>query len=93
VEAEVGLGLGGRTGTVHLGGSPRLGIILEERPCPGRVDVDALGQVPPDTVEERLGVALAGELASLLWASRVLPPTNPITPVYSFIDAWHGHPK
>jgi hypothetical protein len=93
VEAEVGLGLCGCTRAVDLGGSPRLGILLEERPCPGRVDVDAPGQVPPDTIEERLGVALAGELASLLGSPGVLPPTSPIRPVCAFIDACHKRPR
>ena len=64
MEAEVSLGLGGGTATVHLGRPPRLGVVPEKYPCPGRVDVDAPGQVPPDSVEERLGVTLAGELAS-----------------------------
>jgi hypothetical protein len=93
MEAEVGLGLGGRAGPVHLRHPPRLGVLLEERPCPRRVDADATGQVPPDAVEEVLGVPLAGELAGLLGPSGVLPPTGPVGPVRPFIDACHGLPK
>jgi hypothetical protein len=89
VQAEVALDLSGRTGPVNLGGTPFLGVVAEHCPAASRVDVEPVGQVAADGVEEPLGVALAGELAGPLGAAGVLPPPGPVPPVGSLVDARH----
>ena len=76
VEPEVGLDLRGGPGAVDLHRPPPLGVLLEQRPAAGGVDVHAVGQVAPDGVEEQLGVALAGEVADLLRARPGTPATG-----------------
>lgn len=89
MEPEVGLDLGGRAAAVDLGRAPLLGVVAEQRPAAGGVDVEAVGQVAPDGVEEELGVALAGELAGLLGPSGVLPSPGPVPAVGALVDAGH----
>lgn len=84
--AEAGMVL---AAAVDLDQSPTLGILPEQRPAAGGADVHAVGEVAPEGVEEPLGVALAGEVADLLGAARVLPPSSAVPPVWTLVDARH----
>ena len=61
--------------------SPLLGVLLEQRPAAVGVDIEAVGDVAADAVEESHRVALPGELAGLLRTARVLPPPRSVPPV------------
>ena len=59
---------------MDLGRPPLLRVLPKRDQAPGRVDVQAPGQVPTDVVQEALGVLLAMEGPGLLRAARELPP-------------------
>ncbi|MGI8806743.1 MAG: hypothetical protein ACR2KK_02605 [Acidimicrobiales bacterium] len=74
---------------MDLGDAPLLGELAELGPPARRVDVDAVGQVAPDGVEEALGVGLAGELSGFLGPARVLAPPRSVAAVGPLVDAGH----
>jgi len=92
VEAQIGLRLGGRAGPVDLSGPPLLGVVPKHDSPGGRVDIEAVGQVAADPVEEAVGVSLPVEMPGLLGPTRVLPPPGPVAPVRPPVDARHGSP-
>jgi hypothetical protein len=90
VETQVGLGLGRRAGPVDLCRPPLLGVVPKHDTPAGRVDVEAVGQIPADPIEEAVGVSLPVEVPGLLGRSGVLPPPGPVAPVRPPVDARHG---
>lgn len=78
MDPQVALGRDGGAGPVDLDDPPGLGDVAEQHPGPGRVDVEPVGQVAPDPVQEPFGIPLAVELPGPLRSAGVLPPPGPI---------------
>ncbi|HEX8769164.1 MAG TPA: hypothetical protein VF711_00195 [Acidimicrobiales bacterium] len=90
MQPQIDLDLGGRAQAVDLNGAPLLGVVAKQRAAPGRVDVETVGQVSAQAVEEQVGVFLAEELPGLLGPVGVLPPPGPVPAVGPLLDARHG---
>jgi hypothetical protein len=69
VQPQVGLGLSRGARSVDLSRPPRFGVVAKQSARPRRVDVEAVGEVTSDAVEEWLGVAVTVEVARLLAAA------------------------
>ena len=66
MQPQVGFGLSRGARSVDLSRPPRFGELAKQRARARRIDVEAVGEVAPDAVEELLSVALTVEVARLL---------------------------
>jgi hypothetical protein len=89
----MGLHLRGGSASVHLSDAPSLGVVAEQLLARQGVDVEAAREVPPDTVEELLGIDLPGEVLRPLRTARIFAPPCPVSPVGSLVDACHRDPS
>ncbi|MGZ4701472.1 MAG: hypothetical protein ACXV98_09690 [Ilumatobacteraceae bacterium] len=66
---------------------PPLRVLLERCSATVRVDIEAVGDVALDAVEESYGVDLPSELARLLSTAAELPPASAVPAVRTLVDA------